>query len=155
MVIIMNRLFILIMVIFLFSCSTTKYKEQIKEVIRIDSIFIDSSKTTVLKLQNQLLELNNKDFTFYKTDTIIKIDSLYFRIPIEQIIYREASSRKKDSIIYVYDQKKVIQESFSREQEKQTTIKDKDTINFIPFIPIVLILIAILYFIKNRLKIKL
>lgn len=145
----MKRLLFYILIVSLFSCSTTKYKEQTKDVIRIDSVFVDSSKTTVFKLQNQLIELMNKDYTIYKRDSIIKIDSLYFRIPIETTIYKEVSSKYYQQIIDSLVQQNNILSKLKAEKEKETTVKDKKTFNFyLLAIPIGLIILIWVYFKK-------
>ena len=148
----MKKLLFLVVVVSLFSCSTTKYKEQTKEVIRIDSIFVDSSKTTVFKLQNQLIELMNKDYTVYKRDSIIKIDSLYFRIPIETTIYKEISSKYYQQIIDSLVQQNNILSKVKAEKAKETTVKDKKTNNYI--IPILIIIIGLGIFFVYQYKTK-
>ncbi|MEI6694543.1 MAG: hypothetical protein WCO13_00635 [Bacteroidota bacterium] len=153
----MKKIFIFLLAGFLFSCSTTKFKEKTKEVYKIDSIYIDTSRTTITGLQQQIKELTKKNFTIYQKDTIIKIDSFYFRIPIKISSYTLIESKEENKVVKIEDMKKGRSYTVKKDIVKEKEVKNKKIFNyfilFILFIPVFLILIIFILW-KYWLKIK-
>lgn len=129
------------------SCATSKYKESAKEKDIQQFSLIDTTKTKQLSSGSLTTINQNKNFTITKTDTIIKVDSIYFRITTEKTVYSEGTQTIIHDTTFIKEEQKGIKIDSSSQKEKETTIKNKKTINFnflFLLIPILLLIVLIL-----------
>lgn len=140
------KAFLFISLFFWASCATSKYKESTKEKDIQNVSLLDTTKTKQLSSGSLTTITENKNFTITKTDTIIKVDSLYFHITTEKTVYSEGSKTVIHDTCFIKEEQKGIKVDSSSQKEKETTIKAKKTINytFLFYIPILVLIVLIL-----------
>lgn len=132
------------------SCGLIKKTNTEKYIYKHDTIFIDTSKTLFFNLQKTLSSINNKEAIISLKDTIIKIDTLYFKINKTDIIYKE--NTQKSDTVFILSYKK---DNFIKKQSETINKTEKSKYfklsNELIYFLIILTLI-ILYFVKNGFK---
>ena len=140
-----NKIPVILLVLIIASCSSLKHKESSKIINTGSGSVTDTSKFIYINTVAIQKDTVYKNIFFVKTDTIIKIDSLYFRIPVEKIIYVESRGTQKKDTVIIYQKETAIHEDTIFYNLAENQSKDKKGFNFwfliIPAIVISLILI--------------
>ncbi len=117
----------LILSLMFFSCSTLKIKEKEKQSEVKTFAGIDTTKTKQTAAGSLTTINENKNFTIYKTDTIVKIDSIYFRIPITRIQYSDGKQTVIHDTLTLKEEQKGVSVDSTRITASEKTIKTKET----------------------------
>ena len=123
-------LFLASIIVLFSSCNVLKNKETIKETEKTVFSGIDTTKTNTASHGTTVNTDSFKEITVYKHDTIIKIDSFYFRIPVETTYYVEGQKQIIHDTTYISSDKKGISVDSSSLKNKDTFIKTKETTGF-------------------------
>ena len=136
----------LILSLIFFSCSSLKIKEKIKQT-EIKSFSAQDTTKTKQTVAGSLTTINeNKNFTIFKTDTIVKVDSIYFRIPITRIVYSDGKQTIIHDTLTVKDEQKGVSIDSTSTTKAETTIKTKETKSYYIYFWLLIPLIAGVYF---------